>query len=168
MEAKNNSLKCPHCGARDFDLIREDIFLCRYCNEKFSFNLDEIKLDGKNKILIDELKQEFNKKIFSLDKENRNYRALLLHYSKKANSAKTNVAAYGCFSVFCLVLIAGFVNIITVIATIISAAGCAFVFIKKRKRYKKYQPIANYYASKAVDCEEEIRDYSRIISKLSE
>ncbi len=166
MEAKSSALRCPHCGARDFDLINDDIFLCRYRHEKFNFVLDEIVKSDENKIFFDELKQEFRKKIFTLDEEKSRYRALLVRCCEKMNFVKVETIVFGLLGVLIMVLAAGFANVFTIIATAISAAACVCTVLYKRKRHKKYQPIATYYAKMAADCEEQIKVYSRLLSKL--
>ena len=63
MKIHCSSLRCPHCGSKDFNLIKGDIFLCEYCRGKFNFDLDEVDFSSENKVFLDELRIAFTKKM---------------------------------------------------------------------------------------------------------
>ena len=84
MKVNYSRLRCPYCGADDFSLSGADVFLCHYCNEKFNFNLDEIEFTAKNKVFVQELKEQFNAKV----KEN--YNKMNSIFQGKMEFFKTN------------------------------------------------------------------------------
>lgn len=165
MKTTYNRLNCPHCGATDFRLLNGNIFLCEYCNEKFSFDLEKIDFSSENEIFIKELTEQFYDKIILLHEKIKETRIDLTKYSKLANPRKLFP-----FSIICLIISVLTVFNIPLIGLSLSAvSSILFVFASRnaKAKNKKYQPIANYYASKIVEYENEISFYESLISKLT-
>ena len=165
MKISYSKLKCPHCGSGEFNLLNDDIFLCKYCDEKFNFNIEEIDFSEENKVFIQELKEEFTDKVRLLHEEIVKNRILLNEYSKKANPRKLKafsiiliiIAVLTIFSYF-------FVGLPLLVIGIL-----IYIFSKKDEKNKqqKYQPQTNYYASKIVELMEQIDYYTKLLSKLT-
>ena len=166
MRAVCSDLRCPHCGSDRFNIIEEDIFLCEYCNQKFNYDLQNLEINDSNKIFVEELKTVFYEKIEELEIKKYRDKKILSIYLAKQTMGKLEcfsfiVLAFGIFllfSVFSLPIVSLF------------AIPCVVFFIIARKirktAYKKYHPIVVLYASKIADYDEQIKIYSRLISKL--
>lgn len=158
-------LTCPHCGATEFHLLNGDIFLCEYCNEKFRFDLEEIDFDSENEIFIKELTEQFYGKIILLHEKIKETRIDLTKYSKLANPRKLLP-----FSIICIIISVLILLNYPVIGALLGGVSLTlfvFALTNAKTKNKKYQPIANYYASKIVEYENEISFYESIISKLT-
>lgn len=165
MKVNFSQLTCPHCGATNFNLINQDVFLCEYCNQKFNFDLDEIDFSSENKIFIDELKEQFTQRINELHYKIIANRKELTYYSKLATK---NRLFY--FSIFTLLFSIALIFTSFLVALPCIVASSIFVFLSKKRKDKniqKYHPKATYYASKIVNYQTEIDFYTRLISKLT-
>ncbi|MBQ9103898.1 MAG: hypothetical protein IJY57_02275 [Clostridia bacterium] len=172
MKALYSSLHCPHCGSSSFELVKEDVFLCDYCNQKFNYDLNEIEFTSENKVFIQELKDTFCQKINDLESEKAFYKQKVIHYSKLANSKKVSrillvlsilslSVSYGVMGLF-------FISFLIPLILSLALFG-SFIFVRKKenKKYKEYMPMASYYASKVVSLEDEITVYTKLLSKLT-
>ena len=159
-----SKLKCPHCGASDFDLMELDVFSCNYCKEKFNFELQDIDFSKESLVFRQELKAQFEEKVSILHKKVYENKQKLIEYSSKANARKLVIFS-GCWIVFSIMLFFSYIPI-GIFSLLISLM--VFIFAKKsaKKRYEKYQPLANKYANKIVNYQKEIDFYDAIISKL--
>jgi len=166
-------LRCPHCGAKEFRIVNDDVFLCEYCNQKFNFNVDDVPLTGKNSVFVEEMKEQFNRKIAALNEKKRQSNALLLYYRKLANPTKLVTVSAVIFAVSSLLLVSALIyrEIISIIFPAISFAVSLtlFVFAKihKKIRSQKYRPYVTYLAAEIADYDNEINYYTKLISKLT-
>ena len=167
MRALYSSLRCPHCGAKNFKITSGDIFHCEYCNQKFNYDLDKIDFTSENKIFIQELKEEFNNKLMELSREKSKYKALVVYYSKLANSRKLTTAFFLCIMFSICVLFTGLLMVVAIISSIIFSILFGLAKLRSKKLHEKYQPLALLYASLIVEIEEQVTVYTRLISKLT-
>lgn len=169
MKALYSSLHCPHCGSSSFELVKEDVFLCDYCNQKFNYDLDEIEFTSENKVFIQELKDTFYQEVIKLQSEKAFYKQKVIHYSKLANSKKISRTFLILGLISISVAFTG-LGIISLLSLPLSALFfVAFIPARKKenKKYKEYMPEASYYASKVVSLEDEIAVYTKLLSKLT-
>ena len=174
MKTHYNRLLCPHCRAQEFSLVKEDIFLCEYCGQKFNYNINDI-LSSENKIFIDELKQEFQKKIIQLNQEKINANSLFMRYLNLANPKilSTSFLILALTSLFLLFVFFPLTAITNV--PIVISAICLLSFstlyccakIRNKILYKKYHSQVKFYASIVNDIDCKISYYSKLISRLS-
>ena len=165
MKISYSKLKCPHCGSSEFNLLNDDIFLCKYCDEKFNFDIEEIDFSEENKVFIQDLKDEFTDKVRLLHEEIVKNRALLNEYSKKANPRKLNA-----FSIILIILAVLISFSYFFVGLPLLAIGVLIYIISKKdekNKQQKYQPQANYYASKIVELMEQIDYYTKLLSRLT-
>ena len=173
MKVSYSSLHCPHCGSKSFDLINEDIFMCEYCGQKFNFNLEEIDFNSENKIFIEELKEQFNKKIDSLNREKKFNHNCLLFFRKRAYpkilpTVATIILVLSIILLFDSLFLPDFLPItFTIPFNIVSILIFIAVKFYKNYKYKKYQPLMSIYAEKIVGCEDKINAYKNLLSKLT-
>lgn len=167
MRAVYSALRCPHCGSDRFNIVEEDIFLCEYCNQKFNYDLQNLEINDSNKIFIEELKTAFYEKIEELEIKKYRDKKLLSIYSAKETMRKLE-----CFSFIALTIAIFFMLCIFSLPIIsVFALPCVAFFIVakkiRKKAYEKYHSIVVLYASNIVDYDEQIKIYSRLISKLT-
>lgn len=171
MNAQFSNLNCPHCGSKNLKIIKDDIFLCEYCDQKFNFDLNELAFSSENKIFREELKEEFNKKLDSLYHEKSKNKSCLVYCSNRANARKLSSTLLALLILSVFFLFASLSNLDLIVYPIISIPiiTCAYILalIQNRYRYKKYAPFAEYYASLVVELDEKIALYTKLISKLS-
>ena len=173
MKVSYSSLHCPHCGSKSFDLINDDIFICGYCGQKFNFNLEEIDFSSENKIFIEELKEQFNKKISELNYEKKLDYIRLLHYKKLASPKLLPTLSYVFLTLTILIFFYAISNFDfktvcwLVLTNVLSLSFFVLAKVYKNKKYQKYQPIISIYASNIVSCEEKITAYTNLLSKLT-
>ncbi len=165
MKVNYSSLKCPHCGAKDFFLVGDDVFLCEYCKEKFNFNIDDITFDNANKVFVEELKQQFYDKINSLYDKIKEDKTKLNYYNKLAYPKLLKVLSFVCLLISLIFWTV--YPVFTFISATISVVFIIFSFYHANKRYKKYHPKAALFARKIVEHEYHINYYSKLISKLT-
>ena len=167
-------LRCAHCGSTTLSIVQENVFSCDYCGEKLNLDLDNVEFTSENEIIYEELKEKFYKKFYAIDKDRSVYKRLLVRYSNKADSKKFFWISIVCFVVSCLLLYSSvsveeascLLNIF-IIAVALSGGSCVVGWVFCKIRYKKYKPIALYYAAKVADCEEEMSVYTKLISKIT-
>ena len=94
MKALYSTLACPHCGAKNFTIVSDDIFRCEYCNQKFNYDLGKVDFSAENKIFIEELKTEFYNKIEEIAKEKMVNKEMVVYYSRLANSRKLTTSLF--------------------------------------------------------------------------
>ena len=165
MKVNYSRLRCPYCGADDFSLSGADVFLCHYCNEKFNFNLDEIEFTQKNKVFVEDLKAQFSYKVKGLYAEISSYRKKINHYNKLSYPKGLKI-----FSIIGMIFSLIFISIFPLLSlfSILFFVGLLVLsFRLARKRYDKFHPIALHYASKIVECQNELNYYTKLISKLT-
>ena len=160
-----NHWNCPHCAASDFRFVKNGEFQCDYCNNSTNFyEVDkEVYL---NKFLGKELKQFYKEKIDKLERNKAVHLAYVKQYSAKASQDKL-----GYLSFFCILLFIGLIlNVFTypVCALLSIPFLVAYILIKRYRKSKReqYQPLASYYASNVVKCDEELSAYTRLLSKF--
>ena len=171
--------RCPHCSSEKFKIVGDNVVLCEYCGKESHFSLDEVEHSNTNMSLIQGLKEGYYGKIATLNKEKSHARACLLYYKKLANPKRLVVGfgisiAIAIFSLFLIPTI--FVNcsngfriayiICAVLFAVISVSGFLFARMRIKKRRRKYQLYISFYASKVVDCDNEIETCTKQISKL--
>lgn len=162
MKTYFSSLKCPHCGAQDYEIIEKDIFCCNYCSQKFNYDLDDIDLSSENKIFIEELKKEFYNKLNELNEKKRTNKIGLLYYSKKANNRKVSIIFLTLFLISIL-----FINLVYVIPFSVLFFILWRIAVKFNKiNYNKYYPIASKFALRIIKIDNEIVLYTKLISKI--
>lgn len=171
MKVQFSSLNCPHCGSKNLKIIKDDIFLCEYCDQKFNFDLENLDFSSEDKIFREELKEEFNKKLESLYYAKYKNKSSLVYYSSRANARKLSSTLLVLLILSFFFLFGSLSNldlvIYALISTLIFACGYALAVVRNRYLYKKYAPFAEYYASIIVECDEQIALYTKLISKLS-
>ncbi|MBO4262351.1 MAG: hypothetical protein J5903_01035 [Clostridia bacterium] len=172
MKTYYSNLQCPHCGATNPKLIKEDTFLCSYCNSKFNYTLEEISFSGENKIFIQELKEEFGKRLETLQKERAKNRAMLNYYSHRANSRTLSrvilVLTIVFFITFLLLVQGRKFSLFAMLCPIVFLCLYGLSLIGYKHRYKKNKPFSMYYATQVVKIEEEIEFYTKLISRLTQ
>ena len=172
MKISYDSLKCPHCGSHNFNLISEDVFLCDYCQNKFNYSLEEIDFSAENKVFRDELKECFEEKVDELNSEKCLYYAQLRHYRKLAYPKiyPGIFIVLAIMSVIMLIssLVGGDMFFVKIYGIGIAVFSVLFIASKifVNYRYKKYIDRATFYAEKVVNCESAINAYVNLISKL--
>ena len=165
MKVNYSRLRCPYCGADDFSLSGADVFLCHYCNEKFKFNLDEIEFTAKNKVFVQELKEQFNAKVKESYNKISFYKKKLNHYNKLAYPKGLKI-----FSVVGMIFSLMFISLFPLLSlfSILFFLGLLVLSFQLAKRsYNKFHSISMHYASKIVACENEISFYTKLMSKLT-
>lgn len=175
MKEAFKDLRCPHCGAKDFNIVAGDVFLCEYCKQNFNYNVDDISLTDENSVFVEELKTKFNEKIVELYEKKRVSRACLLYYKKLTNPKKLLVISEIILALSSFLFLVGLFSLFESYYTLIfSAVGLVvslplFLFARARNKSmtKKYQPFVSYYAAKIADYDTEINLYSKLISKLT-
>ena len=160
-----SQLKCPHCGATDFNLQTADVFFCNYCKEKFNFELESLDFSNESVVFREELKEQFREKVLELHKKIIDNR-LLLNKCLKSASSRMFMTLSICFLVISLTFVFS-LPLVGLPLLIISLITCFFARKRAEIRRNKYQPMVNFYASKIVDCEKEIYFYNALISKLT-
>lgn len=166
-------LRCPHCGAKEFKIISDDVFLCEYCNRKFNFNLENILQDKENEVLIEELKEQFCEKITELNEKKLESKACLIYYKKKANPKKPIIIFGVIFALASFLLYSSLFmenTILTIVSAVVSAVGLTLLVIAKihnKKMAKKYRPFVTYFAAEVAEYENEIDFYSKLVSKIT-
>ena len=85
MRIDYSKLTCPHCGSAKFNIIDNDIFLCEYCGESFSFNIDDLDFSNENARFIEQLKGQFSGEIMKIYGEKNEHYKKLIFYKKLAN-----------------------------------------------------------------------------------
>lgn len=173
MKVSYSSLHCPHCGAKSFNLINDDVFLCDYCGQKFNFCLEDIDFNSENRIFIDELKEQFNKKISELNYEKKLDYYCLLHYRKLAYpkvlpNIATTILVLTVFMLFVSIFSFSLPAIIGFLCSnVISVPFFIFTKIYCKARLIKYKDYVSLCAEKIVDYEHEINAYTNLLSKLT-
>lgn len=166
MKVYYSRLNCPHCGSGEFRLIKDDIFECEYCKQRFNVDIDNLEFGNENKILIDELKNEFRCKKDELYDELIRNRKMIKKYSELANKQSLLVISV-IGMIICLILLCYSHVIAGLICLTISAGVMILSKTLQTKRGKKYQKIANEYAKKAVRIDTEINYYNALLGKLT-
>ncbi len=167
MKAKFSNLNCPHCGSKKFKIIKDDIFLCEYCDQKFNFDLDELDFSSDDKIFREELIDEFYKKLYEINTDKCKYKSMLLHYSKLSNNNKFSALSVIGIIVSFIVLLSMVATVFAIILMGLSIAGLIFSIKINKTKSEKYSPYSTYFASKIVECDEQIAVYTKLISKLT-
>ena len=173
MKVSYSSLHCPHCGAKSFNLINDDVFLCDYCGQKFNFKLEDIDFNDENKIFIEEIKEEFNKKIADLNQEKKVEHFCLLQYNRLANPKLLPTVALACLIISIIVF---FVELFSFDLSGILIGGIAIAIsiplyilskLYMKRKYIRYKPFISICASNIIECEQKINAYISLISKLT-
>ena len=164
MKVNYSRLRCPNCGADDFSLSGADVFLCHYCNEKFSFNLDEIEFTQKNKVFVEDLTAQFSDKIKELYTQIYSYRKKINYYNKLSYPKKFKVISF--VGMFFSIMFLFVFPLFSLFSGLLFFGALVLSYRHSNKQYEKYHPISSHYASKIVDCENEIHFYTRLLSKL--
>lgn len=166
MKIHCSNLRCPHCGSSAFQLFEGEVFLCEYCNEKFSYNIDEIDFT-KERVLVEELKSQFYDKVSSLYEEKKKNYYMLLEYKKLAYPKILN-----CISIIGLII--SIFSLLTGLIILYSiTAICGFILLlifstkRNKKRYNLYEPYVSFYAKEIVYIQSEIDLYTKLISRLT-
>lgn len=165
MKAECSGARCPFCGAPDFVLEDNDIFCCEYCGAKFSFDLDGLAADGE-KVAAQELYAIFNAKKSELEEQKNREKRFVKYFSAKAAAS----AAGGVSALIALAAAASFFAAFVFPYLFIAAAAGIVLFtlltVYRKKMYKKYHPVAMFYASRAAKYDEQISVYAKLLSKL--
>ncbi len=161
---KYGSLSCPHCGSKKYQMVEDEVFLCEYCNQKFSFDLDNINLDTEDSVFIEELKEEFSKKTNELYYEKKKNYDSLLYYKNLVSQKKLWYLAISGFVVSIMFI---FVTAFSLLLLIPSAILVYFAKKKQKELSLKYAEKITYYASKVADCERKIAYYINLQSRLT-
>ena len=167
MKIHCSSLRCPHCGSKDFNLIKGDIFLCEYCRGKFNFDLDEVDFSSENKVFLDELRIAFTKKMNEKYMQKKDYHNNLLYYKKLSSPRAFRRIGAILLTLSSAMLVGG---IFTLLALILACISTIMLIINKKfekQKYEKYKNKVSFYALKIVEIEDEINVYSKFISKLT-
>lgn len=179
MKADCSRAQCPFCGARDFILTDGDVFQCNYCNEKFTFDLDNFD-PAENKVAAQELKELFSAKKAELESIRYQEKKYVLYFSQKADASWAGCLRVICALVSAASLVAAFVASFAVsfvasyvylyLLCILFCGVAAFIgfTIYKKKAYKKYHFVAMYYAARVARYDEQIAVYTKLISKLTD
>ena len=171
MKAECSGAQCPFCGAHDFILTDGDVFQCNYCNEKFTFDLDNFDL-VESKVAAQELKELFSAKKAELERKRYQEKKYVLYFSQKAEA----------FGAGCLRVICAFISAASLFAAffvsfaylyllgVLFCGAAAFIglTIYKKKAYKRYHFVAMYYAAQVARYDEQIAVYTKLISKLTD
>ena len=170
-----NRLRCPYCGSAKYKITKGDVFVCEYCSEKFNFELEKLDFSDENKIYIEELKEEFTKKVLELYEKKKRYYISLINYKKCAYPKKLYYFSliFLIFSSFTfLASVSNYYTLHNLVnySLIGICIGIIAVFLSKqrnKKALKKYEPFVLLYAKKIVNCQEEIDAYTKLVSRLT-
>ncbi len=166
MKVKYSEMRCPNCGSKKIYLLEGEVFVCEYCKGKINFNIDEIDFSNESKILVSELKEKYTEKLKNLYEEKQNYRNELVRYKKLASPIKLFTIAIISLLFFSALLLSGTQFILSVVGILISTGVLIFSINCNKKKEEKYKPFIILYASKIVECEEQISYYTKFLSKL--
>ena len=167
MKIFESGLRCPNCASERFILTEDDYFQCQACDKRFDLDLEGVEIDRSNKAVTDDLKSFFYEKRKQLEYKKAENKKFLAKYSVKETQRKLEV-----LSVCSLLLAIGFLCNVFLFPymAILAAVGIAFFVwarIYRKKMYQKYHPIVVYYAHNVAECDNQIRKYTQLLSKLT-
>lgn len=165
MKVCYSNLRCPHCGATNFTLVKDDVFLCEYCNEKFNFDLDQIEINAENKVFTEELKQQFYDQLPPIYEKIKENKIKLNIYNKLAYPKIFKTIAYLCLT-FSIMFLFTF-PVFSIIGSVFSIGLILLAYKHAKNRYRQYSSLISFYAKKIVEYEEQVSFYTRLISKLT-
>lgn len=172
MKVCYSNLRCPHCGATNFTLVKGDVFLCEYCNEKFNFDLEKIEINAENKVFIEELKQQFYNQLSPINEKIKENKIKFKICNKLAHPKIFKTVAYLCLVVFIISIMVltqlsdNFLGY-AIIGSVLSVGLIILAYIHAKIRYRKYRPLMSYFANKIIEYEEKASFYTKLISKLT-
>lgn len=163
-----SGLRCPHCGSSKLHILRGDVFLCEYCDEKTSFDLDELNL-SERKVLVEDLKTRFSERAQTLYAKERELRAKLIYYKKLIEHRRlTIISGVGVtISILAFLTFAWVTMVVGGFGTIIFSVLLIIAKKLREESRKLYQPYVTKYAREIVEIQSEIDLYISLISRLT-
>lgn len=162
---------CPQCGAKNFEIVENDLLVCEYCGHKIDYKLDEIDFSNEDIEDREKTKQECCKKIAELNACKSFFYSKLLHFTRKRTSRMMSTVALIIMICTIFVCIASLVAerrcVSLIVSAVVSVLFYTTTLILNGVRYKKYTPIVEDLAFKVAFLEKQLDFYAKIKRKLT-
>lgn len=169
MNGNCNDARCPSCGSDAIVPAGGEVFCCEYCGTRCAVDWEHFDPAGKDKAAAAALRELFSRALAAAEEKRGKAKAGLAFFLAKASARAAKAAFFIALAAAAVCLLVALACSLAVLALAAPApAGIAVLAALYRKAaYAKYHPAAMYYAGKVAALEEDIRAYTKCLSRLS-